>query len=73
MNKRQITIDGVTYEASREALVRDGGPQGGSSHSWYAVVIDEDGAQIDERVPEGGFRLMRDCHKAIRDHVGGPE
>jgi hypothetical protein len=66
-NARRLEIDGTVYLADREALVREGGAAG--PDRWYAVVLDpEHGASIDERVPEGFFRTMRQCHAAIREH-----
>jgi hypothetical protein len=68
VSKRRLRIAGMTYEACREARVKDGGSPGTSSAPWYAVVIDGEGCHIDDRVPEGGFKRMRDCHEAIRSH-----
>jgi len=65
VGRRVLVLDGVVYEANREALVRDGG--GPSAYPWYAT-IEDGGACIDQRVPEGYFRTMRECHAAIREH-----
>lgn len=68
MRRRLITIAGLTYEARREALRRDGGDPPGE---WYAVRLDPElGAVIDSRhVPTSYYRTMRACHEAIRAHV----
>jgi len=67
VTRRTLTLDGVTYLADWEALVREGGASG--PDRWYAVVLDpEHGASIDERVPEGYYSTMRACHNAIRRH-----
>lgn len=66
-NRRTLVLNGTTYYANREAPVRDGGSPGVSRHPWYASVEDN-GSCIDDRVPEGYFRSMKECHRAITEH-----
>lgn len=61
MIRREVIIDGVTYRAEREALVRDGGDR----RQWFIV-------RCDTRliVDLGTFPTMGAAHAALRWHLG---
>ena len=63
-NPRVVTHNGVTYEARREALKRDGGDPPGQ---WYWTV--EDGT-IDQRVPDGHYSTLHNAKRALMRKLG---